>query len=43
MGKESFLLLMQLMNDGQANVAIDKNVILDPIPIFRNSSMRNPG
>ena len=41
MGKESFLLLMQLMNVGQSNSEIDKNVILDPIPIFRNSSMRN--
>lgn len=41
MGKESFLLLMQLMNDDPANRAINKNVILDPIPIFRSSSMRS--
>ena len=40
MGKESFLLLMQLMNGDATNLAIDKSVILDPIPIFRNSSMR---
>ncbi len=41
MGKESFLLLMQLMNDDPTNLARDKNVILDPIPIFRSSSMRS--
>jgi len=41
MGKESFLLLMQLMSEDAASLPVDKNVILDPIPIFRNSSMRN--
>ena len=41
MGKESFLLLMQLMNEDPNNLVTDKNVILDPIPIFRSSSMRN--
>ena len=43
MGKESFRLLMQLMeNSGEANTTVvDEKVILEPLPIFRNSSLRS--
>lgn len=39
MGKESFKLLMQLMGNSK-NITIPQNIVLDPIPIFRNSSTR---
>lgn len=39
MGKVSFRLLMQLMSNRQGDV-LEQKIVLEPIPIFRNSSMR---
>jgi LacI family transcriptional regulator len=39
MGKESFKLLMQLMNKERYPLN-NKKVVLEPVPIFRNSSLR---
>lgn len=40
MGKEAFRLLTQLMTDNSRSAQINQNVILEPLPIFRNSSLR---
>lgn len=42
MGKESFSLLIQMINNNNNSEAltIDQKVVLEPIPIFRNSSLR---
>ena len=39
MGKESFKLLLQMMNNGD-HMVLPKKVVLEPIPIFRESSGR---
>ena len=39
MGKESFKLLLQMMNNGD-HMVLPKKVVLEPIPIFRESSVR---
>lgn len=39
MGKESFRLLLQLINN-PGNLTLNQEVVLDPIPFFRNSSLR---
>jgi LacI family transcriptional regulator len=40
MGKDSFKLLLQMINSGRGQAAVEK-IILEPIPIFRESSQRN--
>jgi len=42
MGKESFNLLMQLINNS-GDRPPEQKIVLDPIPVFRNSSLRRPG
>ena len=39
MGKESFRLLLQMINNGENHISPQK-VVLEPIPIFRDSSRR---
>jgi LacI family transcriptional regulator len=39
MGKESFRLLLQMINNGD-NLVLPHKIVLDPIPIFRASSKR---
>lgn len=39
MGRESFRLLMELMSDGR-NASASRKVVLEPVPIYRNSSLR---
>ncbi|MES1215383.1 MAG: LacI family DNA-binding transcriptional regulator [Bacteroidota bacterium] len=40
MGQESFKLLMQLMTNNSDTIVSDQRVVLEPVPIFRNSSLR---
>ncbi|HLG41613.1 MAG TPA: substrate-binding domain-containing protein, partial [Chitinophagaceae bacterium] len=39
MGKESFRLLLQMINAGKTQASVQK-IVLEPIPIFRESSSR---
>jgi LacI family transcriptional regulator len=39
MGKESFRLLLQMINNGES-IVLPQKVVLEPIPIFRDSSKR---
>ena len=40
MGKESFKLLMELMGDNSKAITVKQNIVLEPVPIFRNSSLK---
>ena len=41
MGKEASTLLLQLMDHTEVGTAVRKKIVLDPIPIYRESSARN--
>ncbi|WP_343692287.1 LacI family DNA-binding transcriptional regulator [Chitinophaga sp.] len=40
MGKEAFKLLMELINEGEESTLVKSRVVLDPLPVYRQSSMR---
>lgn len=40
MGKEAFKLLMEMINEGEQGTLVKSRVVLDPVPVFRQSSMR---
>ena len=41
MGKEAFKLLLQLVENKDLAVQVKQKIVLEPIPIFRESSERN--
>jgi LacI family transcriptional regulator len=40
MGKESFELLLQLIDQNSLQMPVEKKIVLNPVPIFRESSQR---
>jgi LacI family transcriptional regulator len=40
MGKEAFKLLLELIEKKDLDIALQKKIVLEPIPIFRESSER---
>ena len=41
MGETAVKLLLQLIEQNDLEIAVQQKVVLDPIPIFRESSLRN--
>jgi LacI family transcriptional regulator len=41
MGKEAFRLLLEMVEQKDTTIAVKQKIVLEPIPIFRESSERN--